>query len=196
MGKRRTLRERFEESYVAVSVPARNKKGYKKQYVYCAPWYFWDMPLERLYREKGLLLASSVLSFVIFVMAAAQRTELNSWAGVYLPAMLALCAHILELCGVLQFCAAKQPTTKMTYQEIHRLLGFAPVARAICTSLTGVMALIRILAGSGSPLALGVTVLFFACTGIVCFEISRYSKISVRMEKNTAWDDLEPVTEL
>ena len=41
---RKSLRERFEECYTAVPVPADNEKGFKIKYVYCAPWYIWEFP--------------------------------------------------------------------------------------------------------------------------------------------------------
>ena len=191
MKKKLTLRERFEDNYTAVPVPCNNKKGYKMQYIYYAPWYYWDLPQKQLRGEKNLLFLCSILSLAVFLLAASRRVELNSWQVVYLPCVLALCAHILELFGLLQLVAAKQPTTKMIYQDVNKTMAFAPAARAVCTGIAGAAAIVWMYRNAFSSLALGVTLAFFACAAAACFEFYRYHKMPVRVEENPAMKQLD-----
>lgn len=190
------MRERFEESYTAVPVPARNKKGYTMKYVYYAPWYYWDLPRGRLQREKVLLIGCSLLSLAVFLLAGVQDIVANSWKAVYLPCVLALCAHILELFGLVQFCTARYPTTQITYQDVERMMEFAPIARAICTGLAGLICLIGSIASGFSPLVAAVAALFFVCAAAPVFELHRYRKIPVRREKNTTLETMDQAMQI
>lgn len=180
----RSLRDKFEENYTAIPVPANNKAGFRVKYVYTAPWYFWDLPKEKLSREKCVVAGASILSLVVFCLISIQALPLNQkWYTVF-PAAIALCFHILELSGVVQFLFSSHSTTQMTYQEIRRILEYAPAGRMIACILAGICGGIFSF-NAGINIA---TVLWIgshlSCGALAWLEIRRFSAIPVRTEKN------------
>lgn len=134
---RKTLRQRFEDCYTAVPVPADNARGFKIKYIYYAPWYIWNIPEKALKRRKYELLAFSVAGLCLNIGSMLQNAPLNGSPVLFLPFALALCCHVMEFRGVLQFLTAKYKTTKMTYEEVSHILSAAPLFRGI---LSGFMA--------------------------------------------------------
>lgn len=182
-----TLRDRFEDSYTAVPIPAENKKGYKIEYIYYAPWYYWDMPEKKLIGRKAIICALSAVSLVLFVLAATSgKRELNLKPAVFLPSALALCAHIMEASALIQFAAAKYRTTKMTFNEVRRIMDFAPTARLILTLVTACVCLYCTLRGEGSA---AVTALNFGAAALTLAELHLFNAIPMRTEENHALRD-------
>ena len=182
----KTLRDRFEESYTAVQVPANNAKGFKIKYVYYAPWYIWDLPQRKLKKEKLLLFSCSIISLIFFFVAATGITQSNYSAPVYIPAILAFCAHIFELAALFQFAAAKYKVTKMTYGEIDRIMRLAPMVRAACCSISGLVSVAYICLNGFSRPSSAVAAGYIACAGIAGFMYGHYCKIPYRIEDNNA----------
>lgn len=192
---RKSLRDLFEDSYTAIQVPANNAKGYRMKYVYYAPWYYWDVPGQQLLLEKWTILGSSVFSLVLYLIISLQNTEINYVWYVFAPAALALCCHILEIYGLIQFAASKNPTTRMTYEEVNRIMELAPVGRGMVSALAGAAGLLHVLIATFSMEAILVSVGYLICAGLAWFEVKRFSKIPYRTEKNTTLEQLVSLEE-
>lgn len=180
---RKTLRERFEENYTAVPIPAKNRRGFRMQYIYYAPWYIWALPEPKLRREKRCILFYSILSLFLFLFSAAQPSALNRSSLVFLPVAAALCCHVAELFALLQFIAAKYRTTKMTYEDVDRVLRFAPPVRVLCCGLCAfacLASLIRDFSLRTVCMAAG-----FGAAAFTAWAVKRrYSRIPLSVEDN------------
>lgn len=113
----KTLREQFEDNYMAVEVPCKNRRGFRIAYVYYGPWYLWD-------REAGVLkrlkLAIGLLYFVslgFLIVAGLSDTVLN-YGIVGLPVGLAMAAAVFSLIGVIRFLTTKERFTRILYRDI------------------------------------------------------------------------------
>lgn len=184
MKKGKSLKDLFEENYKAVKVPAKNKKGYKIEYLYSGPWYIWDMPQDKLKREKWLEFGLSIAGIILYLLTGSVRTKVNiSKPGVIL-AVLALCIHVLELSALIKFICAGYRTTKMTYQEVDRILGAATGLRGILLCGVAFAAFVYAVAGGMNTLSLLVTAGYLGCGFIAFIIYRRYNKITFYTEKN------------
>lgn len=180
----KTLREQFDDDYTAVSVPADNRRGFKIQYVYCAPWYSWGLPESELKQKKTLLTAMSVGSLLIFLLTGIQWVELNQTFVVEIAGTFALCFHVLELFSIVRFLVSKYRTDRMTYTYIDRMLKVIPLLRGVCLLAA---------AGTGTcymlqyPVKLhtaGVTAGYLFCAIMALYIYNEYRKIPLKTEKN------------
>lgn len=187
----KTPQERFEENYAAVEKPANNKEGFKIEYVYYAPWYLWDKPEAELKKCKRVSLGVSILGLACCLFAGAQRCEANTalWVGV--PALIGLCAHVLELYGLILFNCAQYRTTQMTYTDVNRLLTLALPLRIGMMVLTVIACAYYLVCGGFS--GAGVTALCgFLSSGITAIYIYRsYRELPLRTERNDTLEELE-----
>ncbi len=187
----KTPQERFEENYAAVEKPANNKDGFKIEYVYYAPWYLWDKPETELKKCKRVLLGVSVLGLACCLFAGAQRCEANTalWVGV--PALLGLCAHVLELYGLIMFNCAKYRTTKMTYTDVNRLLTLAlPMRIGMMVLTTAAVAYYLVCSGfsaEGIPALCG----FLSSCATAIYIYRTYRALPLRTERNYTLEELE-----
>ena len=187
----KTPQERFEENYAAVEKPANNKDGFKIEYVYYAPWYLWDKPEAELKKCKRVLLGVSILGLACCLFAGAQRCEANTALLVGVPALLALCAHVLELYGLILFNFAKYRTTKMTYTDVNRLLTLSLPMRTGMMFLT-VIACVYYLVVDGAGAASVTALCGFLSSGVTAIYIYRtYRALPLRTERNYTLDELE-----
>ena len=180
---KRSLKDRFEESYKPMEVPGKNGKPAIK-YVYCAPLYFWEAPKTELFLKKWMILGSSIFSLVLFVLSAMGNTAANSVWYVFVPAALAVCCHILELAGVLQFAFSGIPTTKMTYDEVVRIMDFAPVGRMLTSAAAAALVILFQVLNGFSGTAMLCAGGYFVCAVLAWLEAHWFSQIPVRIEKN------------
>lgn len=182
---RKTLRERFEENYTAVPVPAKNRRGFRMRYIYYAPWYLWALPEPQLRREKRYILFCSAAGLILFLLSAAQPSALNRSPLVFLPVAAALCCHVAELFALLQFMAAQYRTTKMTWEDVDRALRFAPPARALCCGFCALACLASLVKGF-SPRTVCMAAGFGAAALTARAVNRRYSRIPLSVEDNHA----------
>ncbi len=112
--------EKFEEEYTAVMEPARCKRGFKITYVYYGPWFLWNLPENRLKREKKRILALALAAMALTLTAGWIPTALNSLALVAYPAIVGLFAGAMEVLGAAQFCLARYQTTQSTFRQADR----------------------------------------------------------------------------
>ena len=183
----RKLRDRFEDCYTAVPVPDNSRKGFKMKYIYYAPWYVWDMEENLLRNQKWALLMCSVAGAGINVLSAMQKSPQNKMVVLFLIFTLSLCCHVMEFRGLLQFLLAKYRTTKMTYEDVNRILLTAPILRA---ALSGVLVIACVFgAVTGGGMLSGVTALGYALSAVTAIWVyRRYSRIPLRVVENDTLD--------
>ncbi len=189
MKKGKSLKDLFEENYTAVQVPAGNKKGYKIEYLYSGPWYIWDLPEKRLKKEKWTELGLSLTGLLLYLLTGAQQAAVNSGKLGVILAALALCIHVLEISALIKFICAGYKTTKMTYQEVDRILGAATGLRGILLCGVAAMALVYGVAGGMNVTALMVLAGYMGCGAIAFYIYHRYNKIIFYTEENDSLKD-------
>ncbi|MGN0266772.1 MAG: hypothetical protein ACI4D7_03750 [Lachnospiraceae bacterium] len=187
----KTLREQFEEEYIAVSVPADNKNGFKIKYVYCAPWYLWDIEEDKLKKKKRMLTCFSTASMLLYLFAGLQVTGANSFPAVEIAGIFALCAHVFELFGLFQFLFAKYRTSQMTYSNVNRTLSLFPLLRSICLAAASVSSVIYMIFITFELSALFAAAGYLICAGLAFYIFLEYRKIPVRSEKNETLSHIE-----
>ena len=178
------FRERFEESYMPVRIPAENAKGYKTKYIYYAPWYVWDLSYMRLKKEKALILSCSISSFVLFLWIVTRDIRFNYNVLVYAPAVLAFCAHILELVALFRFTWSKVRITKMNYSEVTEVMLYVPAGRGALGLVSGVVSLILVFMDGFSLSAVSVSLGYLIYAGLARFVYRRFSSLPCRIEDN------------
>lgn len=184
----KTPREKFEESYVAVSVPADNKNGFKIEYVYYDEWFMWKEPEERLKRTKCYFIALCLLKTALFLVSSTVYAGVNARLWVEVPATLAFCALIFEVIGAFQFRLAKYRTTRQSYNDIHLKLRTSPVIFGALILITAAISLGYMLTGDYSPASLAVTLGYAVCAVISAGEYKLYSGLKLKTEHNTNFD--------
>lgn len=127
----KTYRQIFEEDYRSVQEPRADGSGFRTRYVYIGNWHLWDVPEERLRSVKRLMALSTALATAIFLIGALIPSPLTWNRFVGLATGLALAAVLLEIVGVIQFCAAKPRLSRQYFGDINAKLKLAPLAHAI-----------------------------------------------------------------
>lgn len=184
----KTPREKFEESYVAVSVPADNRDGFKIEYIYYDEWFIWNEPEAALLRKKQQIFALCLLKTALYLVSSTVYTGVNARLWVEVPATLAFCALIFEVIGAFQFRFAKYRTTRQSYNDINLKLRTAPVIYGALIMATAAISLGYMLAGSYSPESLAVTVGYAVCALISAGEAKLYREIKLKTEHNSNFE--------
>ena len=127
----KTYRQIFEEDYRSVQEPRADGSGFRTRYVYIGNWHLWDVPEERLRSVKRLMALSTALATAIFLIGALIPSPLTWNRFVGLATGLGLAAVLLEIVGVIQFCAAKPRLSRQYFGDINAKLKLAPLAHAI-----------------------------------------------------------------
>lgn len=189
----KTLRERFEEEYAAVSVPSDNKRGFNIVYKYYAPWYIWNFPGKKLAEVKKRILAMSVFSFICYIGAGIQDTDINRNILPVIFEAVALCAQVLELFGAFRFRLAKYKTDRMTYQSVDLILRTIPLARSLCLLMViGTGLFCKDI--SKIDVAFIIALLGNLVSAVMSLKIFvEYKKIPLRTEKNNFLQKTEQV---
>ena len=196
--ERKTFRERYEESYTAVPVPADNKQGFRMKYIYYAPWYRWDLPAKKLWRGKFIMLFVSAAGFLLSLSCMAQRTAVNRMLAVFAPCVLMLCCHIMELSGLIRFFAARARTTKMNYDEVNKLIRTFPMLRAVMGNVPMTVCVYTAVTGERPLFHLAMALAYGALSATAMGITRYYSRIPVCVEANNAlelYDKMEALAE-
>lgn len=127
----KTYRQIFEEDYRSVQEPRADGSGFRTRYVYIGNWHLWDVSEERLRSVKRLMALSTALATAIFLIGALIPSPLTWNRFVGLVTGLGLAAVLLEIAGVIQFCAAKPRLSRQYFGDINAKLKLAPLAHAI-----------------------------------------------------------------
>ena len=182
--KKKTFRERYEDNYRAISVPANNKKGFKVRYVYYKPWHVWDLPYGELRARKiqmGALLALS-LSFLFF--AGTRYVEANFDRFVGIPVMLSGCAFLYQAVGIFQFCASKGRTTEDNYQDVTYKIMFATLSGSVLLYLAAVGCIANMTSTGFTLIGILVAAGYLASAGMSMSIRRLYKGIPLRTEAN------------
>jgi|GEM_PF-982411 len=186
----KSYREQFVEHYIKVEEPYDNKKGYKTKYVYCGPWYMWNVAPHMLIRKKCTLGVAGAINLFLFILCAVQYADVNRALLVETPATLSVIALIFEALGIVQFCAAKSRITESSFQDIGMKLRIAPLAHALLLFLTAAFGIYYLLYVAFTRVSLFVLTGFVVCAGLSLFIYREYRSLPHRSEKNTIRKEL------
>ena len=182
--KRKTFRERYEDNYRAVSIPAQNKKGFKVRYVYYKPWHIWDLPYGELKNRKILMGVAFALSLSIFVFAGIQYTPVNFDRFVGIPVMLSVCAFLFQAVGICQFCAYRHKTTDDNYHDVTYKMMFATISGTVLLYIAAIGCVAR-MTSDGFSLRGVLVATGYMAAGLLSLYIRKlYREIPYRTEAN------------
>lgn len=192
--KLRSLRERFEEEYMATTEPCDNRQGFRIKYVYYGNWHIWNLPEEQLKKVKIKVLVLLAADIVLFALAALLPSDVNSHKYVAFPGIIAVLALALKTLGVFQFLLAKYRTTKSNFEDAGRRIRFWSIVQVACTVLSSIGCIYCIYA-FGFVIYRLMTALLYALDAAACVLIFRtFVKIPVKVEKNDVLEHVERVT--
>lgn len=186
----KTLREQFEDDYMAVRIPADNKTGMKVKYIYYAPWYLWNLPKDVLKRKKWFLAGLSAVGLLLFLLTGVQPCGVNSFIMVETGGIFALCAYVFELFSIFQFLSAKYRTSRMTYTSVNHTLPVAAFLRGICHLISATGGVLYAVENGFEPLLLPVVTGYLVCACMAFHIFNEYRKIPVKTEENEALSHL------
>lgn len=189
----KSLRERFEQDYMPVAVPANNRDGFKIKYIYYGPWYYWSLPKRKLKKKKMCFIAISFVNLLLYLMAGTRPTMLNSRIEVFLPGIFGLCMNILEISACIQFLASSCRTSRLTFQNVDRVLTLAPLLHGIAEFAAGLMCGWYMLQGHRDMISIMTAAGYLLCSCLAFFLAKEYDKIPFETEKNTEADKYEKV---
>ena len=178
-----TFKSRVEENYTAVLVMKNGKE--KVEYVYSAPWYFWDSPDHRLSFDKLRLLIAAIISLAAFLACSLIRSEVNGLRGVDIAVAISACAHLFEMIAAIRLKAAKERVTRQTYDSVNHTLRITPLVNTLtmlCAAVMGFFMTERIVDG-GTTIA--VSCGYLLCAALAFLVRWLYIKLSFHTEKNT-----------
>ena len=185
--------DKFMEEYVAISVPAKNKKGFKVKYVYYATWYLWYCPERQLKKEKQYVLGKGTGCLFAFVLTILLRSGLNALALVAFPAIVAMMALFVMLFGIGQFYCAHYRTTRSTFTSVNRRLRLYPVINGLGNMLAfaGCIYYMTLYGWIKNGIVLSICYLIGAFFGFSVYR--QYTKIPVSTEINDTLKHVDPI---
>ncbi|MCD8020163.1 MAG: hypothetical protein LUF92_11445 [Clostridiales bacterium] len=184
----KSLREQFEEEYMPCWVEKENDKG-KVEYIYCAPWYIWDLPEEKLLRKKKLLTSFSVGSLLLLFFAGTRNNFVNTNVLVQIAGICALAIHVPELFRIIQFLFAKYRTSRMNYHAVNHVLRVVPLLRGALLVIAAIAAIYNMPGGSGGA-GDWVTIFCYLVSRVMAWWIYKeYKQIPFRTEKNITFSE-------
>ncbi|MCD8104436.1 MAG: hypothetical protein LUF35_05415 [Lachnospiraceae bacterium] len=104
-----TRQEKHFKNYQFEQVPRPSGKGYKNTYKYIGDYYTWDLPSQKLWRERQCFVLVEVIFAVLYFGAAVQNIEPNKVALVAVPSICSLAAWVFELIAIGFFSFVKLP---------------------------------------------------------------------------------------
>lgn len=184
----KTLRESFEENYIAIKKPCANKKGFKIEYVYYGPWYMWDISKTALLRTKRNIGVLCVLNIAFLCVASLQDSPINYSLLVEIPGVLSLLALMFQIIGIVQFICSKEKMTRYTYNDINIKMGVAVPFHAFFMTLSSVGGLCVL--GKDDRLMFSITAIcgYAMCAVIAILIYKQYKKVPFTSEKNRTLD--------
>lgn len=188
---KKTFKQRFEENYGAVRVPANNKRGYKVAYIYYKPWYAWGRSEEAVKKAKAFFTMVLALQLLLFFGASLQRDGINFEASVGIPLVFSACALIFEILGVVQFCAVKNKTTEQNYYDIDKKLRLSTAVYGCLLYTAAAGGIYYMINCSFSTMRILITVCYFASATLSLLIREYYKKIPLRTVKNDNFEKYE-----
>ncbi|WP_373262865.1 hypothetical protein [Hungatella hathewayi] len=132
-------RKKALRDYVPKQVPAKNNKGYKTEFIYQGGWYVWDCSPETLRSFRLQALAATVLTVVLFLSGALQRTVCNTVSFVAVPSLLSILALMLGTYGLFSRFLRVSRLQEYDFRSMHFKVqaGFAAYAFFILLAAAG-----------------------------------------------------------
>ena len=183
-----SLRQRFEENYVAVDVSEGEKV--KIKYIYYGPWYMWDIPKERVKHGKYMLCFLCILNIVLFAAGSLRETRLNAAVAIEVPCILSLITLMFEIIGIIQFCATGDRFTRMLFHDINMKLRIAPVVHAALLAMAILVGAYELLFVSFSGSDLVVVLLYLCCAFLSASIGIVYRRIPFTSERNRVLEEM------
>ncbi len=188
--ERKTFRERFEDNYKAVSVPANNSKGYKIRYVYYKPWHIWDLSGEGLREKKILLGMLFILGFALYIFAGIQDMGINYDRVVGIATTLSLCAFLYEALGIIQFCVSNGRTTGQNYDDVTSKIMLSTLAQAVLLYIAATGSVTFMMSKGFSARGVLIAAGYCASASLAMITRRAYKEIPLRTEANlNLYDD-------
>ena len=184
--KIKSLYERFQEDYAAVKVPCANKNGFRIDYVYYGSWLVWNLPEKELKRRRSLILLEGIASVLACFAVAVIPSALNRLPLVAFPAILAICALLIELFGIGHFYLAGYKTAKFTYETVNRRMRIYPVCNLIFSAAAAGGCFYYICAYGAAPDGIAVLMGHLVLAALSFMIRRQYVTIPVTTEKNDA----------
>lgn len=180
----KTMRDTFEENYVAVEVPSSNRQGFKIRYDYIGPWYRWDLLPEAVKGEKRVIGNACAISLLLFLFGALQSSVLNYSRYVELFGMLSLAAFLFEGIGTVQMCLTKEKFTNMSFNDFNKKLRIAPLLHGILLLLAAAACVLVLIEERFVALTEAMIIVSYAGSGLASLYLFyRYRKIPYYIEK-------------
>ncbi len=147
--KIRSLREAFEENYKAVQIPARNRKGFRIEYVYIGKWFCWKEEPSAVRRIKILTAAALLGSIFLYLIAGLCHVPVNWSRAVSLTGLLSLAPLLFLVIGEIQFLLSKDKMTEQTCKEIRTKLLIAPAFHGGLLLVCGAAGMFNVIRSAG-----------------------------------------------
>lgn len=173
----KSLREQFEENYVAVPCQKKNGGKIKIRYEYDGPWYRWNLSEKELKSQKRRIVLLSLAGLGLFVATALLPAKGNLWSPTAIAGLFSLAAHVLELFGVLRWGIASSQVTCIEFRYVHGVLGTVPWVRGVCLLATGMCTLVFLVISSLSLAEAGALAGYLLCAGMAFALGAAYKKI-------------------
>ena len=143
--KIKSMREKFEENYKAVQVPANNKKGFKINYEYIGEWCLWRESAEEVSRTKRFVMTCCIGALVLYLAAAVQNSPVNYTRFVSMTGLLSLAPYIFIVFGAVQFLVSKEKMTEQDCKDIRTKLMVAPVFHAALLLMCAILCTVEVI---------------------------------------------------
>lgn len=182
-----SYRKDFEENYVAVPAAegdSRNRKKPKVKYLYCGPWYFWDLSEKERKKCGFCLTAAGFLNTVIYLAAGVQYADVNTSVLVFLPLAASCVALLFEWVGIVQFCIQKEKMTAISWQSIMNYLKIAPFVQSVGMVLAVIFCVYYMVTQTFSMRSLAVTVGYGVCALLAAYVVWKIRSLPFHSEKN------------
>ncbi len=179
----KTPRERFEENYIAVEKPCKNKRGFRIYYVYYGPWYLWDEDPKQLQRIKVKIGVAFFASLAFLLISACYYSALN-YSIIGLPMGISLAAAVFSLIGVIQFLISKRKFTRVLYKDINAIFQIAIPLQAGLLFATVILAIYIWISKQLSFLQAMPTFGYLASAVCVILTYRLYKNLNFRTEDN------------
>ncbi len=178
--------QRFSEEYMAVKVPANNKRGFKVKYVYGGPLYKWDLTEEEVGGLKWKAALFLLADVCVFFMAALIRSWMNARLWVAVPGTLSLIPLIYELIGTVSVCVSKREFTEDARNDCQIKLKYSLVIRCALLLVTFAAAVYYLVLLGAEASAVLITLLLLLDGAVVFLYYRMIKKLPFYSVKNMA----------
>ena len=174
--------DKYFKNYRPENVPANNRKGYKRVFVYIGDLYSWELPdgsFPSVRRWMGLAEAASL---VIFFVSAFTRADINRAAYIAAPSLASLAAWAFELVAAWYFSFKKHPLRVDDYEYVDRVMPIMLMIRFILLSFAAAAGVVFLIIGGASLPSFLVMLGYAACAGMAFFMFRKYRSLAPNLK--------------